>query len=66
MELYESDAEETEKDLEDSETQYLVPLRKRSILFNPMAVKNHQTDHFLHTKNSHGEVNTPPPELRFA
>ncbi len=66
MELYESDTEETEKDLEDSETQYLVPSSKKSASFNPMDIKNHQSDNFLFTKNSHGEVNTPPPELRLA
>ncbi|MBO3698526.1 hypothetical protein [Roseivirga sp. E12] len=65
MELYESDSEESEKDLEDLKEGFLVTNNKGGSTSISFDSETHEMDLFLTRKNSHGEINTPPPELRF-
>lgn len=65
MELYESDSEESEKDLEDLKEGFLVTSDKGGPTSTVFDSENHEMDLFLIRNNSHGEINTPPPELRF-
>jgi hypothetical protein len=63
MELYESESEESEKDLEDSKTPYLVSFEKNKTLSIEGSLKNRPLQCFLKKDKEHGEINTPPPEL---
>lgn len=63
MELYESDSEESEKEIEDAKTPYLVSAQKTGLTSTALMVKNYQANCFLIKTNDHGEINTPPPEL---
>lgn len=63
MEVYESDSEESENEIEDAKTPYLVATQKTRLTSTALMVKNHQVNFFLTKTNDHGEINTPPPEL---
>lgn len=63
MELFESESEESEKDLEDSKTPYLASFEKNKTLSIEGSLKNRPLKCFLKKDKEHGEINTPPPEL---
>lgn len=63
MELYESDSEESEKEIEDAKTPYLVFDQRTKLASSALMTKNYQVKSFLTKTNDHGEINTPPPEL---
>ena len=63
MELFESESEESEKDVEDSKTPYLVSFEKNKTLCLEGSLKNRPLRCFLKKDKEHGEINTPPPEL---
>lgn len=62
MELYESESEESEKDLEHAKTTYLVSSEKNKTLSFEVSLKNRYVHFLLKMNNGHGEINTPPPE----
>jgi len=66
MELYESDSEESENEIEDAKAPYLVSDQKTKLASIALMIKNHQGIFFLTKTNDHGEINTPPPELDLA
>jgi len=64
LELFETDSEESEKELEDSETVYFRTYGHGNLSGTHLKVQSCQADLFRTKKMNHGEINTPPPELR--
>lgn len=63
MELFESESEESEKDLEDSKTPYLASFEKNKTSSTEGSLKNRPLQCLLKKDKELGEINTPPPEL---